>query len=87
MSRLERREEEKIKKISKRPKYRLIFILIMSCLMVICIFLIDQEANIMIGKIDKYNIEVFIENINSSFIKSIKGFQEKLREINNLREY
>lgn len=87
MSRIERKQEEKLKKISKRPKYRLIFIIIMMCITSICIFSVDKEATLMIGRIDNYNLEVFIGNISSSCIKSIKKLEEKVSKINELREY
>ena len=87
MSRIERKQEEKLKKISKRPKYRLIFIIIMMCITSICIFSVDKEATLMIGRIDNYNLEVFIGNISSSCIKSIKKLEEKVSKMNELREY
>ena len=85
MSRVERKKEEKIKKLSRRPIYRGIFILIMMCLLMGCIFLIDKEATLMIGKIDSYNIEVFIENLSNSFMKTVKDVEQKISKLNNLR--
>lgn len=85
MSRIERKKEEKIKKLSRRPIYRGMFILTMVCVISVCIFFIDKEATLMIGKIDKYNIEVFIENLNGSFMKTVKDVEEKISKLNNLR--
>lgn len=85
MSRVERKKEEKIKKLSRRPIYRAIFILIMICLLMGCIFLIDKEATLMIGKIGSYNIEVFIENLSNSFMKTVKDVEQKISKFNNLR--
>ena len=85
MSRIERKIEEKNKKLTKRPIYRGIFLITMVCIISGCIFLIDKEATIMIGKIETYNIEVFLKNLNESFMKTAKDMQEKLSKLNNLR--
>ena len=83
MSRVERKKEERIKKLSRRPIYRRIFMLIMVCILSVCIFLIDKEATLMIRNIEDYNIEVFVENLNKSFMKSLKDVKGKIIKINN----
>ncbi|MCU9813985.1 hypothetical protein [Paraclostridium sp. AKS73] len=77
MSRIERKKEEKIKKLSRRPIYRGIFILTMVCIISGCIFLVDKEATLMIGKIDKYNIEVFHRELKWFIYENCKRCRRK----------
>lgn len=85
MSRIERKTEEKNKKKARNATYRMVFIITMACIMTGCVFLVDKEANLMLGEVDKYNIEVFINNLGNSVVKSVKELEEKLSKLNNLR--
>ncbi|MEG2984479.1 MAG: hypothetical protein RR835_07255 [Peptostreptococcaceae bacterium] len=85
MSRADRKIEEKNKKKAMKPICRMVFIITMVCIMAGCVFLVDKEANLMLGEVDKYNIEVFINNLGNSVQKSVKDLGEKLSKLNNLR--
>lgn len=85
MTRIERKREEKNKKLAKRSIYRRVFLITMVCIISGCVFLVDKEANLMIGKIETYNIQVFVKNLNDSFMKTAKDMEKKLSKLNNLR--
>lgn len=85
MSRVERKIEEKNKKKSRKIIYRAIFLVSMILISGVCIFFIDKEATLMIGEIKEYNVQVFINNLGTSVMKTIYDIQEKLSKLNNLR--
>ncbi|MBC5995632.1 hypothetical protein EAI30_04285 [Romboutsia ilealis] len=76
MSRLEKHIERKNKKRKRRSIYRIIFILIMSVTVSICLIIIDTNANIMLGN------ETYIEKTT----KSLKELQPYIQgKIESLR--
>lgn len=72
MSRVERNIQKKIKKRKRKFISKVLFILIMTANLFICIFTINQSAKSMLGE-DTYNIE---ENI-----KDLQKFIEDKLEI------
>ena len=76
MSRLERNIERKYKKRKRRFINRILFILIMSITVSVCLVIIDTNANIMLGN------ETYIEKT----IKSLKELQPYVQsKIESLR--
>lgn len=69
MSRVEKNIERKHKKRKRKFIYRIIFMLIMSIACSICLIIIDNNANIMLGN------ETYIEKT----IKSLRQLQPNIK--------
>ncbi|MGL5714470.1 MAG: hypothetical protein ACRCXT_12310 [Paraclostridium sp.] len=85
MSRIEKLNETKIKRRKHNIFFRIIFILMLICCMSVCVFIIDKHATLMFGNVEKYNIEVFLSNIEQSVKLSIEDAYEKLSKLNNIK--
>ena len=71
MSRVERNIQKKIKKRKRKSISKVLFILIMTANLFICIFTINQSAKSMLGE-DTYNIEENIKDLQK-FIEDKLG--------------
>ena len=69
MSRVEKNIERSNKKRKRRFIYKIIFLLTMSITCIICIIVVDTNANIMLGN------ETYVEKT----IKSLKEFQKSIK--------
>ncbi len=78
MSRVQKRIEAKNKKRGYKIFLKFTFILLMIFIMGACLFEIDKNATLMLGEIETYNLNVFINNLGCSLNKTLSGLYIKI---------